>query len=108
MQTRLLSHGVGQVDAPDAFVWHYVPEERSTLQWLVRRKVRGGRQRGQTKRGQEGELSEAIRLAMRCAASTVKQTLLANRAGRWQAFLALCYWYGVLRGHLQRSSEDAQ
>ena len=108
MQERLLAHGTQQVDVPDALVWHYVPEERSTLQWLVRRKVRGGRQRGQAKRGQEGELSEAIRQASRCAVSTVKQTVLANRAGRWQAFLALCYWYGVLRGHLQRLSEDAR
>ena len=108
MQERLLAHGVRQVDVPDALVWHYVPEERSTLRWLVRRKVRGGRQRGQTKRGQEGELSEAIRQASRCAASTVKQTVLGNRASRWQAFLALCYWYGVLRGHLQRLSGDAR
>ncbi len=108
MQERLLARGVHQVDVPDALVWHYVPKERSTLRWLIRRKYRGGTQHGQTARagGESGALREMRGHLIRCALSTAKRAVLLDRAGWWQAFLTLSYWVGAWRGY-RRFKVDA-
>ena len=107
MQERLLARGVRQVDVPDALVWHYVPEERSTLRWLIRRKYRGGTQHGQTARasGDPEALREMRSHLVRCALSTAKRTVLLDRAGWWQAFLALSYWVGAWQGYRRSGAE---
>ena len=106
MQERLLARGVRQVDVPDALVWHYVPEERSSLRWLIRRKYRGGMQHGQTARtdGDPDVLNKVRGHLVRCALSTIKRAVLLDRAGWWQAFLALSYWAGAWRGYSQHKA----
>ena len=103
MQERLLTLGVRQVDVPDALVWHYVPKDRSSLRWLIRRKYRGGMQHGQTARtdGDPEAFNKVRGHLVRCALSTVKRAVLLDRAGWWQAFLTLSYWMGAWRGYHQ-------
>lgn len=108
MQERLLARGVRQVDVPDALVWHYVPEERSTLRWLMHRKYRGGTQYGQKARanGESGALREMRGHLIRCTLSTAKRAVLLDRAGCWRAFLTLCYWVGAWRSY-QRADDGS-
>lgn len=42
LQQRLADRGCGRVYIPDAKVWHWVPEERSSVEWALRRVMRSG------------------------------------------------------------------
>ena len=42
MQARLKARGVRPVYVPDARVWHYVPIERSSMQWMIERSYKKG------------------------------------------------------------------
>lgn len=44
MQLRLISHGYRSVAVHDAVVWHYVPKDRCSKQWLIHRRYRSGLQ----------------------------------------------------------------
>ena len=46
MQQRLASRGAQKVFVPDALVWHYVPSERCSAQWALRRRYGGGLEMG--------------------------------------------------------------
>lgn len=45
MQVRLINHGKKGLYLPDAKVWHYVPVDRSSPSWLLKRKRESGRQK---------------------------------------------------------------
>jgi len=46
MQSRLRARGVRPVYLPQAWVWHYIPRERSTAEWAIDRAFRHGVQAG--------------------------------------------------------------
>ena len=50
MQYRLRTAGVQPVYVEDALVWHYVPTDRCTVEWLRHRARRMGASRGHQRR----------------------------------------------------------
>ena len=101
MQERLLARGVRQVDVPDALVWHYVPEERSTLRVADPPEVPGRHpaRAGGDANEDPAALHEVRSHLVRCALSTAKRTVLLDRSGWWQALLTLSYWVGAWQGY---------
>ncbi|MEM7231298.1 MAG: glycosyltransferase [Planctomycetota bacterium] len=54
MQERLLAAGCKNVYVPEARVWHYVPKNRCSEEWLVKRSFRSGVSRGIQESGSGG------------------------------------------------------
>lgn len=59
LQGRLRARGLVMAAVPEALVWHYVPADRSSRQWLVERLYRVGRSAGQAKR--DGKITAGAR-----------------------------------------------
>ena len=102
MQYQLSKRGVKPVDVPGAVVWHYVPRERCSEEWLVRRRFRSGMELGRRARmeGQRVEFVSELASVLRCSASVVKQTFRRHRAGRWGAAIGLSRSVGFIKGYI--------
>lgn len=102
MQTRLRESGVRSVRVPEAVVWHWVPRDRCSPKWILRRKYRSG-------------ISEGIRLRMarrfgvatpvvpwmkliRAVQFNASRWIRGGRAGRLAAHAQISYHLGVLAG----------
>jgi len=103
MQRRLRSRGISPVDVDCARVWHYVPHNRSTVTWLLGRRVAMGRTRG---------LMEADRLTgravttslLRSSLSFAKQALRLNRQGMVAAASGAAYTWGTALSLLKKDT----
>ena len=102
MQRRLREQGLRPVDVEAARVWHYVPPERSSLRWLVSRRVEMGRSLAVTSRPPPSKALTASHLA-RSTLSLGKRLALLDRAGAAVALHNVAYNVGVLQASLRRS-----
>lgn len=75
MQKRLVVAGTQQHIIPDAFVWHYVPRERSSPEWVLNRAYRRGRRNA---RVDNASARNAGRRARYVASAAVVRTLDAT------------------------------
>ena len=65
MQWRLRASGVEPVYLPDALVWHYVPKDRCSAEWLLSRSIRIGKSKGRKERQENGFSIAVLRLHVR-------------------------------------------
>ena len=104
MQLRLQTMGFEAVGVTEATVWHYVPRERCSPAWAVRRKHQTGTMRGRMARseGRTSLLISTFRRFPRRVASVAKRSLLRDAQGRRAAVAALAADAGFVRGFLSR------
>lgn len=95
MQGRLRAAGVGPVDVPAARVWHYVPKERSSVRWLLRRSKAMGRSVGATESLDQPDKSVILPI-LRSSLSLAKRAVLLDRAGAVAAARGLASALGRL------------
>lgn len=95
VQRRLRTRGVLPVDVEGARVWHYVPHARSTVTWLIKRRVDMGRVRGYFSSDRPTRGSATISL-LKASFSLAKQTLLLNRKGIVAAASGTAYSLGMV------------
>jgi glycosyltransferase involved in cell wall biosynthesis len=60
MQERLRAAGAEPIDVPEAVVWHFVPEERLTISWLLQRKYAGGKSLGLSQYKTPWEIAKSL------------------------------------------------
>jgi len=101
MQQRLIDAGCCGVDVSEALVWHYVPEENTSLSWLLHRRIRGG-----VRPGIESEVSGG-RFALRIVKQTIVSLGVAVKGiitlDRQKLVFVLCNLFqriGVVKGYL--------
>ena len=109
MQRRLTAAGLTMAYVAEAEVWHWVPAERSTLEWALDRMYRSGL--GNGARARAGLQKVAVRRAIHVlAAQTVRYVEAQVRGRSRQRILALsefAFWRGYTRGVLTRAPGDA-
>ncbi len=102
MQKALRQCGAEAVDVPEARVWHYVPRERCSPQWVVRRLHSSGRSRGSEER--RAHERRRTKRAVRSVAKLLPRAarLLHRRGTRewYHVAIPLSWSLGVLRGYL--------
>ena len=77
-QKALRAIGVQPRFVPDARVWHYVPQERCSFTWAVRRKYAVGLMLGQHGGGEALSRSQRATAAARLGVTAVARTLLGH------------------------------
>ncbi len=113
IQDRLLADGAKGVYIPDAKVWHYVPRERSTPKWTLRRHERIWFTSAltDTSHNEKPWLWNAPRwMWRRLLALWVKATaaqLIPNPQKRFQNQMLYYQWRGTLRGVQLRHKRQA-
>ncbi len=102
VQVNLLALGVKGRYLPEAHVWHYVPEERCTPRWLLRRKYRHAVRAGLDFRDHSPRLWGVPRWMWRTAlqkgVSAVWGSMVLPREeafARWHDYYK---WLGLIRG----------
>lgn len=101
MQNRLRQAGLEPVAVPEAVVWHYIPRDRSSRRWLLRRKYLHGiaaAQFDRTTRTQGAVATEAAGRLVRSVGATVTKTLRRDEVGLWRALLGVSTFAGRLVG----------
>jgi glycosyltransferase involved in cell wall biosynthesis len=105
MYQRLLAAGVASVFLPDAMVYHYVPRERCSPQWVLQRyRELGGKQgldRSSDPSRQLIFLAQTVRSLLAAATYSVFNALGRRRqeAFRWRSWL--WYYFGSLTTFLR-------
>lgn len=113
MQKRLVAIGAEQVFVPGAKVWHYVPEERCSKQWVIRRYYRLG-----TTHGLQKMLNDEYKIFpwwtikewARYAAVAAKQAAFRNSREAFGAAVKANRIRGILMGalkgyHMKKNNE---
>ncbi|WP_187260551.1 glycosyltransferase [Pontibacter beigongshangensis] len=96
MMFRLYDFGVKPKYISDAKVWHYVPKERSSLSWALKRKFKGGVSYGIQKKD---NLAHTIDTEIkRSFISLLKAILKINRTSTIYNLFNLFFLFGIRRG----------
>lgn len=104
MQENLIKAGCLPQYLPDALVWHYVPEERCSARWALRRAFRDGvsigmeRCAGNARPQLFGAPAFLVRRAMRQACRFVATLPRSEPDSRFRAIHALVTTLGCIRG----------
>lgn len=102
MQNRLRDSGVEQLYVPQARVWHYVPKQRCSPIWALRRVYRYGIARGialasEPSSGQRELLGLGYKWSRKAAKSAVR-TVKGDKRERFAAYYELAWQTGILTG----------
>jgi GT2 family glycosyltransferase len=113
MQIALQGRGARAIYTPDALVWHYVPRERCSPEWVLRRAYNKGiaraLRRPHTRPSFLGHPIGLLPAAVQCHLRTVGYRLLGNAPARYGAEYDLALLRGMRQGNAIRSSQpDAQ
>lgn len=105
MQQRLLKRGARPVHVVRAVVWHHVPQDRCTPEWLLQRALREGQAHAQMEAGDRplGGVARACVSIASNAARLVSATVQRDQQKRIRALAALYFRAGFLRGWLHRA-----
>ena len=101
IQRHLRARGVRPVDVPGARVWHYVPRERCSVSWLLRRSSDMGRTKGILSGGDRGRAALAV---LKATLSAAKQAAALDRRGAVAASRNAAYnmgWFRSLYMHAE-------
>lgn len=113
MQRRLRSGGMRPLYVPEALVWHYVPRERSSQEWVVDRAYRSGVAVGlEARAGQLSLLGCPAWVLGRFAKGAIRRIIaIADPSSRrrLEARTRWSYNVGIIRGlRLQQSGGTAE
>ena len=102
MQARLLSNHVKGMYVPEAMVWHYVPVERCSPRWAIRRIYRYGIGSGMLYRDQVptifGFSRWMVREWVRRGFEVLRTSVSSNAHTRFDAYYNFRYFCGKMRG----------
>lgn len=103
MQRRLKSSGVKPLYVADALVWHYVPRERSSVTWALKRAYRVGVEKGlnggdHTKGASRSSMRFRFISFLRGGTRCMFNLLRARPDQAWRALDQICRDWGVARG----------
>ena len=105
MQQRLLTRGVKAIYVPEALVWHYVPQERCSIEWTLARAYRNGIQAGIEQVSLDPNLPYLLgypRWALRewigKACNALTASVSRHPVARFEALYEYRYFTGVVRG----------
>jgi GT2 family glycosyltransferase len=108
MQRRLKEYGVRPGLVPGALVWHYVPKQRCTPQWVLGRKYRAGLETGL--RSAEDSRSKVLwnagRRVVRSVLTYVNGFMLRDRTKCFSAKVALWREVGLVLSCFARWKRD--
>lgn len=115
MQQRLYGRGLKAVYVSEAMVWHYVPAERCSLRWALKRARRAGIEFGldhADPAAWQGVPRWVWRQWLEHAGKWAATRLHPNQPVRFAAAHALARWGGVIRGcrlarHQKRKGNNA-
>lgn len=114
MQYRLHKAGVRQVLLPGTRVWHYVPAERCSREWLVDRRFRTGVSVGRARLALEGRAYRWFRLTKSLVYHlwrALRGTVSVKKVERFGVYMHLVMFWGivvgVVRTTMDRSIGDA-
>lgn len=102
MQQRLLKRGARPVHVVRAVVWHHVPRDRCTPEWLFQRARREGRSHAQMDAA-DRPFGGSVRACLSIASNVVRlvgATLQRDKRKRVQARAAIAFRAGFLSGLL--------
>lgn len=101
-QLRLLAAGVRGIYVPQAMVWHFVPAERCTSGWALRRIYRGGVEIGLDSDAQTamllGRPRWVLKACARLGAEYLYRKALRDRAAAFESLSHLSRHLGYMRG----------
>ena len=107
MQLRLLKRGLRAINVPQAMVWHYVPKDRCSVEWALKRAYQNGIQAG-IEQSSVGPNSGAPRLFgyprwlvkdwISKAIKAVTKSMYKDSVSRFDASYHLRYATGFLQG----------
>lgn len=107
MQQRLLKRGLQAIYVPEALVWHYVPRDRCSANWLLKRIYQHGIQAGIEQSSSDEVRTDgswfgyprwAIRDWLKKAGKAIGGLTTRDRAVRYEAFYQFSYFSGLLHG----------
>lgn len=101
-QIRVLRRGINGIYVPKAKVWHYVPAERCSPKWALRRAYRNGVKEGMNYTEPVPTLLGFPRWMVRkwlgSVLRTLSKSLHADVQTRFQAYYEFCRYCGYVRG----------
>jgi GT2 family glycosyltransferase len=102
MQERLLTHGVEQVDVPDAWVEHHVPPSRRSPDYAAWWRLRRGVAESQLAMARGESKAKLMRSGLvgcvRCGLVLIKKRVLRDEVGAWRALYGFNFYRGLLKG----------
>ena len=111
MQQRMLDAGLRGIDVHQALVWHYVPEQRATKEWLMQRYFKAGVYGG-LRRDSVVESLYSTLMIPKYAARLFVYKLMNDEAEELTSRLALRAHLGSLKGamtlHFNRDYSPSQ
>ena len=102
MQSCLLNRGLVGVYVPQALVWHYVPENRCSQQWAIKRSYRDGLFEGMMLRiqlhGNLGYPEWVIKQLLKSGFRAVIKSIIAKAPTRFDAQYRFKFYCGYMYG----------
>jgi len=104
MQRRLAALGASRIDLPEVLVWHWVPQERCSRRWVLKRRFREGISSTLARRrsgdGRLALLAGILRDGMRNAASVAWHAARRDRTRMWAGLGGMFAMGGRVKGLL--------
>lgn len=101
MQNRMVEAGMCGVDVQEAVVCHYVPPERTSVAWLIRRRIRNGTRKGiENKREGWTFALNFIKETLIALGVAAKGVFLLDRAKLLFILFNMAERIGVAKGYL--------
>jgi|SRR5690625_503713 len=109
MQVRLTAAGVRRVYVPGALVWHYIPRERCSMSWALKRAYRTGTEKGILEGdafapGMGRPAFFVARTTLKTGLRLAKYGLKFDASGMWHALYHGVRSMGALNGYRIRRS----